>query len=370
MILEVEFLDGYKKVHPSNSAFFSYTKRDGEELPVEVPNYLKPILNAEMMQRYKQISGKNGSESQRREFVTNKKVKQKIIEFNNKIPKEIVDLEPQDSGFSRNPFSWKTFRLNNSMSFLLSKNLIENGNYQQGLSIISSLLAARRAMTECRGFESLPSEHTLTEIVAMHNDALILKYLISSFSKEALRKSPYYDEIMRNITWLVERDSFRETIEWNLNLPDNEYRPGTELIFYQFDEFHRAFLALFPQEFNWKFMENLMIRAFKLQRVHYQEVLDLYISKNDDIETQIAQIDEQKLNDAKQYPSNTSAFTGWLSFISYFLFPAYLRDNYAIDFVAPFVAYAYMPNLSDAYRDSKKNQLIEEEALKTFSKKL
>ncbi len=367
MILEVEFLDGYKKVHPSYSAFFSYTKRAGEAIPVEVPNYLKPILNTESMRRYKKLTGKEGSESQRREFVTSKEVKQKIIEFNNKMPKEIAYLEPPDSGFSRKPFSATTFRLNCSMSFLLSQILIESGNYQQGLSIISSLLAARRAMTELRGFESLPSEHTLNEMVAVRIDTLILNYLLRNISGEVLNKSPYYDQIMRNINWLVERDSFRAIIESNLSLPDNEYRSDMELLVYDFDEIFRVVLAIFPKEFNWKFIENLIIRMFKLQRVHYQEVLDLYISNKNDVETQIAQIGEKKLNDAKQeITANTITSTFLVSLLSYFLFPAYLRDNYAIDSIAPYLAVAYMPNLSRAYKFSKKTQLIEEKALEKF----
>ena len=365
MILEVEFLDGYKKVHPSFSAFFAYTKKDGEEIPVEVPNYLKPILSPENMQRYKKFTGKEGSESQRREFVTSKEVKQKIIEFNNKIQKEITYLEPPDNGYSRKPFSATTFRLNCSMSFLLSQILIENGNYQQGFSIISSLLSTRRAMSEFRGFESLPSEHTLNEMVAVRIDTLILKYLLNSIREEVLINSPYYDQIMLSINWLVERDSFRAIIESNLNLPDNEYRPGMELMVYDFDEVFRAGLAVYPQEFNWKFIENLIIRMFQLQRVHYQEVLDLYISNKNDVETQIAQISEKKLKDAKQKISaNTTTSNFLISFISYFLLPAYLRDNYAIDLLAPSLAAAYMPNLSRAYKFTKKTQLIEEKRAK------
>ena len=71
------------------------------------------------------------------------------------------------------------------MSFLLSEILKESGNYQQGFSIISSLLSARRTMTEFRGFESLPSEHTLNEMVVVRIDTLIVKYLLSSISEEA-----------------------------------------------------------------------------------------------------------------------------------------------------------------------------------------
>ena len=110
---------------------------------------------------------------------------------------------------------------------------------------------------------------------------------------------------------------------------------------------------------------------FQLQRVHYEEVLDLYISNKNDVETQIAQIGEKKLNDAKQKISANTTISNFLvSFISYFLLPAYLRDNYAIDLLAPSLAAAYMPNLSRAYKFIKTTQLIEENVLNKFSRKL
>ena len=109
-----------------------------------------------------------------------------------------------------------------------------------------------------------------------------------------------------------------------------------------------------------------IIRVLSLLKEHYKQVLDLYLSEDEDTAAKIKNLYDNKYKDAFENFENFTPASSPFAAFCFFLYPEYYRDNYMLDMFSPIYAMNFIPNLPQAYEDTKKTQLIEEKALKKF----